>query len=106
MGKTPPADTLRDGAIKATIWENDAENGRYFSTKLTRTYKDQEGQYQETQSFFASDLLRVSELARKAYNRTIDLKRGSYKDQDRIAETVARQKEARENNNPDMGLER
>lgn len=106
MGNTPPAETLRDGNLKATIWENETDKGRYFSTKLSRSYKDDQGEYKETQSFFPSDLLRVSELARQAYNRTIDLKREPYKDQDRVAELQARQKEKRDSLDPSQSRER
>lgn len=106
MGNTPPAETLRDGNLKATIWENETDKGRYFSTKLSRSYKDDQGEYKETQSFFPSDLLRVSELARQAYNRTINLNREPYKEQDRVAELQARQKEKRYSRDPAQSRER
>ena len=37
--KSPPVEVLRDGALKATIWENEGENGTYFTTTFARTYQ-------------------------------------------------------------------
>lgn len=65
--KTGPVDVIRDGALKATIWENDGENGVYFSTVLARTYEDTDGRLRDTHSFNGTDLLRIAELARRAY---------------------------------------
>ena len=81
--KKGPADTLRRGRIKATIWERSGENGPAFSTTLTRTYTDGEGQPRDSRSFSASDLLEVSELARLAYHRSHDLRRERQQDQTR-----------------------
>lgn len=65
--KTGPVDVIRDGALKATIWENDSENGVYFSTVLARTYEDSDGRLRDTHSFNGTELLRIAELARRAY---------------------------------------
>lgn len=35
-----PANTLRCGNIKATIWQNVSEKGPFFSTTLSRPFKD------------------------------------------------------------------
>jgi hypothetical protein len=69
-----PADVLRDGNIKATIWKNERENGPSFSTVFSRTWQDEEGGYRDSHSFSGAELLRVSELARGAYTRTIELR--------------------------------
>ncbi len=71
---TGPADVLRDGNIKATIWKNERENGPSFSTVFARTWQDEEGGYRDSHSFSGTELLRVSELARGAYTRTIELR--------------------------------
>ncbi|MEM8985430.1 MAG: hypothetical protein AAGC95_01795 [Pseudomonadota bacterium] len=78
-----PADTLRDGALKATIWENHGENGSYFTTTLARTYEDKNGKLRDTHSFGGTDLLRVAELARSAYGRSNELRRELNQSQDR-----------------------
>lgn len=70
-----PVDTIRDGAIKASIWKNESERGPYFATTISRSYKNADGDWKESRSFNASDLLKVAEVARQAYARTNDLRR-------------------------------
>ena len=70
-----PADVIPDGNLKATIWRNEAESGPFYATSFVRTFRDSEGQFHDTKSFVAADLLRLSELARKAYTRTSELRR-------------------------------
>lgn len=69
-----PADVLRDGNIKATIWKNERENGPSYNTTFARTWQDESGAYRDTHSFSGTELLRVSELARSAYARTNELR--------------------------------
>lgn len=95
MATTPPADTLRDGNLKATIWQNEGEKGVYYSTTFSRTYKDDQGEYRETQSFSSSDLLRVSELARQAHHQTSDLRQKDYEERREIGVDRAAQAEQR-----------
>ena len=63
-----PVDVIRDGALKATIWKNNGENGDFFSTTLSKTF-EQNGSLHDGNSFTRGDLLRVSELSRRAYAR-------------------------------------
>lgn len=65
--KNTPLEVLRDGSLKATIWENEGENGPYFNTTFARTYQATDGSLKDAQSFSGSELLRVAELARQAY---------------------------------------
>lgn len=73
-----PSDVIRDGNLKASIWRNEGENGISYATTIARTYKTEDGQYRETGSFAGTELLRVAELSRKAYERTNDLRREDY----------------------------
>ena len=59
-----PFETLRDGAIKATIWRNEGDKG-FYSVEFG-TYTDAEDNYKDTIKPGA-DLLKVSRLAVKAY---------------------------------------
>ncbi|MCB1832632.1 MAG: hypothetical protein KDH19_04190 [Geminicoccaceae bacterium] len=70
-----PEDTLRDGALKVSIWKNEGEKGPFFSATIAKTYRDDQGKYQDGHSLSSNDLLRVSELSRRAHNRIIELKR-------------------------------
>ncbi len=65
-----PVDTIRDRNLKASIWRNESDNGPFYATTFTRSYRDKEGQYHDANSFVAADLLRLSELAREAYAHT------------------------------------
>jgi hypothetical protein len=71
--KQRPVETVRDGSIKAAIWKNESENGVFFAVTFARTYKDKEGNLQDTESFSGSQLLRLARLADNAYDRTAKL---------------------------------
>lgn len=71
----PPRDVLRDGRLKSTIWRNEGEKGPFYSVNLARVYRDRQGDLRDSQSFAGADMLRVSELARKSYDRTQELRR-------------------------------
>lgn len=75
MATNKPIETLRDGALKASVWKNEGEKGPYFTVTLAKTYKDEQGQYRDTQSFSGTEILRISELGRVAYHLTNDLRR-------------------------------
>lgn len=68
-----PEETLRDQALKASIWRKESEKGPFFTTTLARTYKDAEGNLQDTSSFRSQDLLRIAELAREAHHRVREM---------------------------------
>jgi hypothetical protein len=68
--KTRPVETLRDGEIKAAIWKNESENGPFHSVTFARTFKNGQDEYQDSDSFSGSQLLRLARLAEKAYDRT------------------------------------
>lgn len=95
-----PADTLRDGALKATIWKRQAESCDFYATELARTYKDQEGRLHDTHSFSGNDLLKISELAKGAYHRTNELRREQAQERraesERTTEPETRREERRE----------
>jgi hypothetical protein len=61
-----PANTLRCGNIKATIWQNLSEKGPFFSTTFSRPFKDQSGVWRNGTSFGLSDLEALVSVAREA----------------------------------------
>ena len=69
-----PEETLRDGSLKATIWKNEGEKGTFFSVNLTRIYKDDAGNYHDSDSFSGTELLRIAHLATRAYDRISELR--------------------------------
>ena len=78
-----PAAVFRDGAIKASVWRNKSDRtpgGHFYSVRLTRTYKDATGQFQDSDRFTDTELLRLARLAGRAYDRIVTLR-----DDDRAA---------------------
>ena len=70
IGQAPrnnkPANQLRCGNIKATIWENTSEKGPFFSTTFSRPFKDQSGTWRNGTSFGLNDLEALVTVARDA----------------------------------------
>ena len=62
-----PANTLRCGNIKATIWENVSEKGPFFVTTFTRPFKDQSGAWRNGTSFGLNDLEALVHVAHQAH---------------------------------------
>lgn len=70
-----PEFVVRDGAISASTWRNPGKHGDVFSTKIERAYKDKEtGEWQTTNTFFGTDLLKVSRVAEESYQQEVMLK--------------------------------
>lgn len=73
-----PVDTIRDGSLKATIWKNPpkggTEKGPVYSVQITRTWRDEQGNYHDSGRFSRSELIRVARLANKAYDRELELR--------------------------------
>lgn len=71
MTGNKPKQTIRAGAVKATIWENDLQtkNGvvKTNSVVLTRSYKDKEGNWQENNKFNKNELPKAILVMQKAY---------------------------------------
>ena len=62
-----PTHEIRLGAIRATIWANETASGdRWFVVTTSRSYKDDQGQWQAMHSYakhHLSDLAKVIEAA-------------------------------------------
>ena len=69
-----PAATLRDGRIKATIWRNAGEKGTFHRVDFSRSYQDAKGDWHDSTSFSGTELLRLSHLAAKAYDKVAELR--------------------------------
>lgn len=70
-----PIDTIRDGALKATIWKNTSKNGHFYSVEISRTYKDETtGKLKDSHSFSGSEPLQVARLAQLAYDKIATLR--------------------------------
>lgn len=66
--RTPPAYECRIGRIKAVVWTNRTTEGEeWFSTTLTRSYKDSQGNWKSASSLGRDDLLVAAECLRAAF---------------------------------------
>jgi hypothetical protein len=64
--KRQPAHKIRSGALTLTVWKNDGENGPWHSITISRSYKNKEAQWAESDSFGQDDLLRLAKLLDQA----------------------------------------
>lgn len=62
-----PLRVLRLGRVKASIWENAAEDRPYYTVKFTRTYVDDQKQFKDSDSFGRDELLLLAKLADLAH---------------------------------------
>lgn len=77
MANNKPTATLRDGRIKATIWKQNSDNGDFFRVTFSRSYKDDAGNWHDSDSFSGTELLRLARLATKAFDQTNDLRQAN-----------------------------
>jgi len=71
---TRPIETIRDGKLSASIWQNQSEKGVFYSVTFERVYTGEDGNAKSATSFSGSELLRISHLARRAYDRANKLR--------------------------------
>ena len=62
MAKQQPTHEIRLGRVKATIWENQTEQGTRYNVTLARLYKDGD-QWKQSASFGRDDLPLVAKVA-------------------------------------------
>lgn len=62
-----PVHEVKVGRVRATIWANDSEKGSWHTVKLSRLYKDKEGDWQDGAGFSREDLPLVMKAADLAH---------------------------------------
>ena len=62
-----PAHKLRDGCLSVVIWRNTSDKGTYYTANPTRSYKQGDDTWKESDSFSQDDMLAMAELLREAY---------------------------------------
>lgn len=66
-GPKLPVKTFRLGRIKATVWENEADQKKFFNVTFARTYMDEARNFHDTDSYGRDDLPLVAKLADQAH---------------------------------------
>jgi hypothetical protein len=62
-----PAATFSIGLVKATVWKNDGPNNRsFYNVRLSRSYKDDKDEWQDTDQLGHHDLLNAAALLQRA----------------------------------------
>lgn len=74
-----PEATLSDGAVKVALWKREGPKGPFYSATFSKSYRDSNGDYQNSDSFTGADLLKLSELSKIAYHRAIELQHRNQK---------------------------
>ncbi len=65
--------TIKVGrGIRAKLWHNSNKKGAWFNVTITRTYKDDDGDFHDSDSFSRDDLLHVAYAAQKAFDYIIN----------------------------------
>jgi hypothetical protein len=54
--------------INAKVWTNEGKNGPWYSATFARTYKADDGEFQDADSFSRDDLLLLAFAILKAFN--------------------------------------
>lgn len=70
--KKAPHSIKAGRGVRAKLWKNSGQNGEWFNVEITRTYKDEEGELQDSTSFSRDDLLHVAYAAQKAFEYILD----------------------------------
>ncbi|MEM8571782.1 MAG: hypothetical protein AAGG56_12885 [Pseudomonadota bacterium] len=102
------------GSLKASVWENyNDKDELYHTVTLARNYEGRDGKPRDSNSFSASELLRVSELAREghAYVRGVRRemaaeRRADHQAQRQTEGPAQESRPARFRGQPEPGLER
>ncbi len=76
MANQRPTATVRIGAVKAAIWENQAGERTRYNVTFSKRYRDAEGQWKTTHSFGRKDLLVLAKVADQSHSRIVELEQG------------------------------
>ncbi len=58
--------------VRAKLWRNSNDNGEWFNVEIVKTYKDDEGNLQDTRKYSRDDLLHVAYAATKAFETIVN----------------------------------
>jgi hypothetical protein len=82
-----PIETLRDGALKVSIFRNSGDRGDFYSMVPGRIFTDDKSdKIRETSSLSGSEPLRMANLLTKGYERVADFRAQSKEDRESTRE--------------------
>jgi hypothetical protein len=69
MAKQEAPHTIGVGrGIKAKIWTNNGSKGTWYNVTFARSYRDEDGNFQDSDSFGRDDLLHLARAAEIAFD--------------------------------------
>jgi hypothetical protein len=75
MDKKRPIKKFRGGNIQVAAWANKSTKGTWFSVTISRGYKDERGQWQDSNGFAIQDIPLLCRLLDQAYDYLYNLPR-------------------------------
>jgi hypothetical protein len=73
--KSPPVAKVSVGTISAAIWRNESQGRTFYSTTFESRYKDDQGNWQTSDSYNQMDLLALAKCADLAFNEIAALRK-------------------------------
>ena len=58
--------------VHAKLWKNRNQHGEWYNVTISRVYKDDVGEFQDSDSFLRDDLLQVAFVAQKAFDLIVN----------------------------------
>jgi hypothetical protein len=74
-----PAHKIRDGVLQVTIWRNSGDKGNWYSIVPTRSYKQGDETWKETDSLNEADALPMAKLLDLAHSWILHQKQADAK---------------------------
>ena len=74
-----PAHKISNGVLRVTIWRNQGEKGNWYSVVPTRSYKQGDETWKQTDSLGFDDLLPMAKLFDEAHSWILDQQRADAK---------------------------
>jgi hypothetical protein len=69
-----PAAKISMFPVNAAIWHNEKDGRSFYSVSFQRSYKDEKGNWQHTDSFGLGDLLLLAKVADQAHSEILKLR--------------------------------
>jgi hypothetical protein len=63
-----PVHEIRHRNIRATIWKNQTEKGAMYNVTVSRSYRDDSGEWHDSNSFGFSDLMNLAKALYDAHS--------------------------------------
>ena len=61
-----PIKTFRIGSVKASVWVNEGQNGPFYSISKSRSYKNENGDYEDSNRYSVMEALADAHVTKQA----------------------------------------